>query len=51
MNLQEQTVFNRDLSIKVTHDVAKYPLNHVTYVHVKFKVATSKGLGGDASTR
>ena len=51
MHLQENTVFDLDLSIKVTHDIANYPLSHMTYVHVKIKVATSKGLGGDAFTR
>ena len=49
MHLQENTVF--DLGIKVTQDVAQYPLHHVTYTHVKFEVATSNGLGGDANTR
>ena len=48
LHLQENTVFDLDLSIKVTHDVAKFPLHHVTYAHVKFEVATSKGLGRDA---
>ena len=51
MHLHENTVFNLDLGIKVTKDVAKDPLHHVTYAHVRFEVATSKGLGGDAFTR
>ena len=48
LHLQENAVFDLDFSIKVTHDVAKYPLHHVTYAHVKIEVATSKGLGRDA---
>ena len=48
LHLEENTVFDLDLSIKVTHTVAKYPLHHVTYSHAKFEVATSKGLGRDA---
>ena len=51
MHLQENTVFDLDLGIKVKQDVTQYPLNHVTYAHVKFEVATSNGLGGDAFTR
>ena len=37
--------------IKVTQNVAQYPLHHVTYPATKFEVATSKALGGDAFTR
>ena len=40
-----------DLGVKVTQNVAQYPLHHVTYSATKFEVATSKGLGGDAFTR
>ena len=36
---------------KVTWNAAQYPLHHVTYARVKFEVATSNGLGGDAFTR
>ena len=43
MHLQENTVFDLDLRVKVTQDVNQYPLHHVTYDHVKFAVATSKG--------
>ena len=35
---QENTLF--DLDLKVTQDVAKYPLHHVTYTPAKFEVAT-----------
>ena len=51
MHLQENTVFDHDFGVKVTQDVAQYPLHHVTYAHVKSEVATSNGLGGDAFTR
>ena len=49
MHLHENTLF--DLGVKVTQDVAQYPLNHVTYSGAKFEVATSNGLGGDAFTK
>ena len=52
MILQKKTTeFELDLGIKVTQDVAKYPLHHVTYAHVKFEVATSRCLGGVAIAR
>ena len=38
------------IDIKVTGNVAQHPLHHVTYAS-QFKVARSKGLGGDAITR
>ena len=40
--------FDIDLGVKVTQNIAQYPLHHVTYAPVKFEVATSNGLGGDA---
>ena len=42
--------FDIDLGVKVTQNVAQYPLHHVTYSATKFKVATSNQLGGDAFT-
>ena len=39
-----------DLRVKVTQDVAQYPLHHMTYAHTKFEVSLSNGLGGDAFT-
>ena len=39
-----------DLGVKVTRNVAQYPLHHVTYSATKFEVAMPKGLG-DAFTR
>ena len=43
--------FDLDLGVKVTQNVAQYPLHHVTYSTTKFKVATSNGLEGDTFTR
>ena len=51
MHLQENSIFDLDLGVKVTHNVAQYPLHHVTYSATKFEVAMSKGLGGDAFTK
>ena len=39
------------LGVKVTENVAHYPLHHVTYATAKYEVAISNGLGGDAFTR
>ena len=44
-------IVDLDLGIKVTRNVAQYPLHHVTYLTTKFKVATFNGLGGDTFTR
>ena len=49
MHLQENTLF--DHGVKVTINVALYPLNHVTYAATKFEVATSNVLGGGTLTR
>ena len=51
MPLQENTLFDLDLWVKVTRNVAQCPLHHVTYAHTEFEVITSKDLGGDAFTR
>ena len=50
-HLQEIQYLTFDLGVKVTQNVAQYPLHHVTFSATKFEVATSKGLGGDAFTR
>ena len=50
MHLQENTLFDLDLGVKVTQNVAQYPLHHVTYAPAKFEVATSNSLG-DPFTR
>ena len=44
-------IFDLDLGVKVTQDVAQYPLHHVTYPATKFEVARSNRLGGDTITR
>ena len=49
--LQENSIFELDLRVKVAQNVAKYPLHHVTYPATKFEVATSNRLGGDTFTR
>ena len=41
IHLQENTLFNLDLGVKITGNVVQYPLHHVTYAAVKFEVATS----------
>ena len=43
--------FDLDLGVKVTRNVAQYPLHHVTNSPTKFEVASSNGLGGDTFTR
>ena len=50
MHLPKNTVIDLDLRIKVTQNVAKHPLLHVTYAFEKFDVVTSNGKG-DAFTR
>ena len=51
MHLQEISIFDLDLGVKVTRNVDQYPLHHVTHQATKFIVATSNGLGGDTFTR
>ena len=45
MHLQENTLFDLDLWVKVTRNVAQCPLHHVTYAPTEFKVAMSNRLG------
>ena len=40
-----------DLDVKVTQNVAQYPLQYVTYAPTKFEVAMSNSLGGHAFTK
>ena len=42
MHLQESTLFNLDLQVKVTLNVAQCPLHHVTFAPTEFQVTTSK---------
>ena len=51
MHSQEKTLFDLDLRVKVTRNVAQCPLHHVTYPATKFEVAIFNGLGGDTFTR
>ena len=51
MHLQENTLFDLDLGVKVTRNVTQYPLHHVIYAPTQFQVATSNGLGEDTITR
>ena len=51
MHLQDNSLFDLYLGIKVTQNVTQYPLDHVTYSATKFEVATFNGLGGDTFTR
>ena len=44
MRLQENTLFDLDLGVKVTQNATQYPQHHVTYAQAKFEVATSKSL-------
>ena len=48
MHLQENTLFDLDLGVKVAKSVAQYLLHHVAYAHAQFEVARFNGLGGDA---
>ena len=43
MYLQESILFDIDLAVKVTRNVAQYPPHHVTYAPAKLDVATSNG--------
>ena len=45
MDLQENTLFDIDLRVKVTRNVAQCSLHHVTYAPTEFLVTTSKCLG------
>ena len=51
MHLQEKTLFDLDLRVKVIRNVAQCLLHHVTYAPTEFEAATSKGLGGESFTR
>ena len=51
MHLHEKTLIDLDLWVKVTQNVSKYPLHHVTLSDTKYEVATSDGLRGDTFTK
>ena len=50
MHLQENTLYDLDLVVKVTQNVVQCPPNHMTYAPAKFAVATSNSLGEDGFT-
>ena len=43
MHLQENTLFDLDIRVKVTGNVFQYPLHYVTYAPEKFEVNTFNG--------
>ena len=47
---RRKKIFDLDLGVKVTRNVAQYPLNPVTYPGTKFEVTMDNKLG-DALTR
>ena len=47
MHLQENIFFDLDPKVKVTRNVAQYPLHHIICADTKFEVASSDGLGRD----
>ena len=51
VHLQENTLFDLDLWVKIIQSVAQCPLHHVTYTQKEFEITTLKGLGGEAFTR
>ena len=51
MHLQENKLFDLDLRVEVTRNVAQCPLHYVTYAPIEFEVTTPKDLEGDAFTR
>ena len=51
MHLQ-YSIFDLDPKVKVTRNVAQFPLHYVTYLATKkLEVAMSNRLGGDTFTR
>ena len=44
MHLQENTLYDLDLVVKVTQNVVQCPPNHMTYALAKFEVAMSNSL-------
>ena len=51
MYLRENTLYDLDLGVKVTYNVAQYSPHHVIYAPANFEVAKSNRLGEDAFTR
>ena len=51
MDLQESTLYDLDLKVKVTQNVAQYHPHYMTYAPANFEVAMFNGLGEDAFTK
>ena len=51
MHLQENTLYDLYLVVKVTQNDVQCPPNHMTYGPAKFELATSNSLGEDGFTR
>ena len=51
LHLQENTLYDLDLVVKVTQNVVQYLSNYMTYAPAKLEVATSNSLGEDGFTR
>ena len=51
MDLQESKLYDLDLGVKVTQNVAQCHPHHVIYATVNFEVAMSNGSGDDSFTR
>ena len=51
MHLQENTLYDLDLVVKVTQNVVQYPAYYMTYAPAKFETAASNSLGEDGFTR
>ena len=51
LHLQENTLYDLELLVKVTQNVVQYPSNHMAYAPAKFEVATSHSLEEDGFTR
>ena len=51
MHLQENTLFDLDLDVNVSQNIAQYPLHLETFAPVKFEANTSNSLGEDGFTR
>ena len=51
MQLQDNTLYDLELGVKVTKNLPKYPRLHMTHVPAKLEVGTCNSLGKDAFTR
>ena len=51
MYLQENILYDLDLGVMVTYNVAQYSTHHVIYAPAKFEVAKSNRSGDKAFTR